>query len=80
MSEILPVTKECRCLCEIARAGDVDSLSVIDVQDCNEGEMGPPSLTVPRCQMNSSGLLHYPLSIFLRIQNPDLGVIEFGIV
>lgn len=58
----------------------MDSGSVVDIQDCEEGEMGPPSFTVPRHEINSSGLLYYPLSIFLRIQNPDLGVIEFRIV
>lgn len=79
MSEILPVTKECRCLCELGRAGDVDRASVIDIQDCREGERGPPSLLYPDIK-STPGLLYYPLSIFLRIQNPDLGVIEFRTV
>lgn len=56
------------------------TVAVIDIQDCKEREMGPPSLTVPRHQINSSGLLYYTLSIFLRIQNPHLGVTEFRIV
>lgn len=80
MPEILPVTKECRCLCEIGRAGDLGGGSVIDIQDCEEGEMGATFFTVPRHQINSSEFLYCPLSVFLRIQNPDLGVIEFRIV
>lgn len=50
------------------------ALSYQSSQDCKEGEMEPPSLIVPRHQINSSGLLYYPLSIFLRIQNPDFCV------
>lgn len=49
-------------------------------REWEEGEMGPPFLTVPRCQMSSAGSFNCPLRIFLRIQNPDLGVIEFRIV
>lgn len=49
-------------------------------RDWEEGEMGPPFLTVPRCQMSSARSFNCPLSIFLRIQSLDLGVIEFRIV
>lgn len=45
-----------------------------------EGGTGSPFGAVPRCQMSSAGSFKYPLSIFLRIQNPDLGVIVFRIV
>ena len=48
--------------------------------DWEEGEMGPCFLTVPRCQMSSAGSFNCPLSIFLQIQNPALGVIGFRIV
>lgn len=49
-------------------------------RDWEDGETEPPFLTVLRCQMISAGSLNCPLSLFLRIQSPDLGVIRFGIV
>ena len=43
MSEIFPVTRECRCLCEIGRAGDMHRVSVIagaNVQGLGGGRNG----------------------------------------